>query len=443
MKNIAIAGFDREGSATYRYLTEVKGVSPAQITILDVNEATELPDGIGGAHLGEDYLDSVSDFDTVYRTPGLPIHLLSKAKKIGSLTNLFFEAIEGREITTIGVTGTKGKGTTATLIHKMLEADGKRSHLVGNIGVPALEALHDIEDGDYVVIELSSFQLWDISYSPDVAVVLSVGSDHLDKHLGQQDYEDAKSHIVTHQQKGDNVVYAGFNTAASRIASMSQAETKLSYHTGDSTGVYLEDQQIMYRDAVLLSADEVGLPASFNLENICAAMTAALSVGVDQQKAIQVAKSFKGLPLHIEDIAEVSGVRFVNDSFSSAYAATLGSLGAFSEERVIVLVGGYDKGSDPDKFIEDLSKMNDVQPLVFGAVGLRLSKQLMALGKKHFHYKGDSLDELVSLSVELLDGNQGVVLFSPGHASFDMFHNFVERGELFTDAVERYRNEHA
>ena len=214
---IAIAGYGVEGESSFRYFSQDKS---NQITI--VNETTPevpIPSGVASI-IGENVFEKLQDFDLVVRTPGLSPHKIKTNGKVWSGTNEFFDKCPA---TIIGVTGSKGKGTTASLIASILEEAGKKVWLIGNIGKPALDVLKDVQPEDYVVYELSSFQLWDLEKSPHIAIVLFIEQEHLNVHKDMAEYVAAKANITKHQTATDLLIYNKSNKYCSEISSNSRA----------------------------------------------------------------------------------------------------------------------------------------------------------------------------------------------------------------------------
>jgi UDP-N-acetylmuramoylalanine--D-glutamate ligase len=422
---IAIAGFGVEGKSSYDYFSK-RG---DDITILDDRtEIDDLPDGVR-AVLGAAAFSHLDEYDMVVRSPSLAPGKLAAAKKIWSATNEFFARCPAP---IIGVTGTKGKGTTSSLIAAMLREAGKTVHLVGNIGTPALDVLADIQEADVVVYEMSSFQLWDIEKSPHVAVILMIEPDHLNVHAGFDDYVLAKANIAIHQQKGDVVIYHPTNEASAKAAAGSSG-SRLRYLTPDAA--FVENGAVKMGGMTICRTDEVGLKGAYNLENVCAAVSAAWQFSQDGESFALAIREFKGLEHRLEYVASKQGIEFYNDSFSSAPTATMAAITAFTEP-IVLIVGGFDKGVDLTPLAEKIAATGTIEKVVvIGQVRGKIAEVFERVGFTKF----DSTDEtdmkkIVDLAVSYTPKG-GVILLSPGCASFDMFKNFYERGKLFKQAV--------
>ncbi|HEX6416005.1 MAG TPA: UDP-N-acetylmuramoyl-L-alanine--D-glutamate ligase [Candidatus Saccharimonadales bacterium] len=423
---IAVAGYGLEGEASYRYFTG----QGHDVTIIDEREVIDnLPEG-ASAILGKDSFVHLKDYDMVIRTPSLAPVKLHGARKIWSATNEFFAQCPAP---IIGVTGTKGKGTTSSLTAEILRASGRTVHLVGNIGTPAIDALPSINKDDIVVYELSSFQLWDLERSPHVAVVLMIEPDHLNVHEGMNDYVLAKANIGAHQMADDVMIYHPTNEQSARIAGISLAGHKLKYLTSEAA--YINNGMITIDSEAICPADEVGLLGEYNLQNVCAAISAAWQFTQDTAAIADAVRTFKGLPHRLEFVRESNGVKYYNDSFSSAPTATMAAITAF-EEPIVLIVGGFDRGIDFDPLVKAITGRSNIrQVIAMGQTGARLGGTLADKGMKNIVVSdAKTMPEIVALANKHAQPGD-VVLLSPGCASFDMFKNFYERGEQFKQAV--------
>lgn len=423
---IAIAGYGVEGKSSCQYFLS-RG---DDITILDDRtEIDDLPDGVR-AVLGTAAFLQLDEYDMVVRSPSLPPKKLAGAKKIWSATNEFFNQCPAP---IIGVTGTKGKGTTSSLTAAILREAGRTVHLVGNIGTPALDILSDVQSDDIVVYEMSSFQLWDLETSPHVAVILMIEPDHLNIHADFEDYVLAKANIAAHQQPGDVVIYHPTNAESARAATTSNGK-RMRYMTPEAS--YVKDGVVMMGETTICPTEKVGLTGAYNLENVCAAVSAAWQFSQDTASFARAIEDFKGLEHRLEYVATKRGIMFYNDSFSSAPTATMAAITAFTQP-IVLIVGGYDKGVDLAPLAERIATTQNIEKVVL--IG-QVRGQIAGVFERVGFTKFDSTSEAdMEKIVELATGyapEGGVVLLSPGCASFDMFKNFYERGALFKQAVK-------
>lgn len=429
---IAIAGYGLEGKANYDYW--VKNTAN-DITIVDEQESPKLPLPKGvKTLLGPDSFEKLDGFDLVVRTAGLAPYKIKTDGKIWSATNEFFSHCPAK---IIGVTGTKGKGTTASIIASIFEAARKKVWLVGNIGVAALEILDQIEPDDVVVFELSSFQLWDLDRSPHVAVVLLIEPDHLNVHKGMEDYVRAKGAIRRHQSGADICVYHPTNDYSRRIANNNKKGKTLRYSIPDDGGVYVKDDSFWVNEQIICSVDALQLIGDHNKDNACAAITAAMAYGVNLDVVEKGLRSFKGLPHRTEFVRNIDGVDYYNDSFSSAPAATVAAIRSFTQPE-IVIIGGTDKGGEFVDLAEAIKSQPNIKELVIiGEIKGKLQQELQSHGveAKMTLSKAKTMPEIVDYAKRKAKKGD-VVLLSPGCASFDMFKDFYDRGDQFRAYVK-------
>jgi UDP-N-acetylmuramoylalanine--D-glutamate ligase len=424
--NVAIVGYGIEGRASYAYWKK-KGDN---VTIVDQKSGITHVPGDAQTILGKDALKNLGEFDMVIRTPQMNPNVLRETKKVWSATNEFFQHCPAP---IIGVTGTKGKGTTCSLIAAMLEQAGKTVHLLGNIGRPALGVLPIIHSQDIVVFELSSFQLWDLEYSPHIAMVLMIDNDHLDVHADMNDYVLAKSNIARHQNENDVLIYHPTNQLSKQIADCSPAR-KLRYMNDE--GAHLKNDEIIIDEQSICLVKDIKLIGKHNVENVCAAVTAAWRYSKDTAAIRRAIQQFSGLPHRLEFVRSVKGVDYYNDSYSSTPAATIAAISTF-EQSITLVVGGQDKHGDFHKLAEQISQNQNVDNVViYGAVRHKIKDALKNIKTAAIQVIDSvSLHDIVAAAQEVSQPGS-VVIFSPGASSFDMFKNFNDRGEQFKDVVE-------
>lgn len=424
---VAIAGYGMEGKANLQYWQQ----QGHEVVILDEKPLSETPRGITVITGPEAFAD-LAQYDLVVRTASLPPARLMSAKKIWSSTNEFFLQCPA---SIVGVTGTKGKGTTSSLIASILKAAGYRVHLVGNIGVPALQLLPDIKPDDIVVFEMSSFQLWDLERSPQVAVVLMIEPDHQDVHANFKEYTGAKAHIVLHQKASDIVVYNERNTHSSEIGYASHG-IPLPYP--DHEYAHVTADNFWFGEQKVCSTSTMKLRGKHNQENVCAAINAVWNLVEGDKKVIRRGiANFTGLAHRLKLVATKDGVAYYDDNYSSAPGATVAALRAFDEPEVLIL-GGYDKKSSFDELATAVAGQPNIKQLVLmGQTRHALAKAFDTQGLRGRYVVSDdtTLEPIVRLASSFTQPGD-VLVMSPACASFDMFENFTDRGNQFIRIVE-------
>lgn len=421
---IAIAGYGVEGKANYVYWA----ADPANtVVIADEGTPTDLPVGVETL-IGPDAFSNLQGFDLVIRTAGLAPRKIKTDGKVWSATNEFFAQCSAP---IIGVTGSKGKGTTASFIASILEVAGKKVWLVGNIGQPGLEVLSQIQPEDIVVYELSSFQLWDIQQSPKVSVVLFIEQEHLDVHENMEEYVAAKANIARWQNPTDVVVYNAQNSYARFIAEGSSAQ-RVAYP--DVATAHVQDGWFWYGEQKLCPVETVRLPGAHNLDNATAAIDAAWQFTQDAEAITQGLQNFQGLPHRLAFVRTVHDVSYYDDSIATTPTSALVALRAFGDKPKVIILGGSPKGSDFSIIAEELMK-HDAHALLIGQEASAIAKACEVVGFKAFEVlEGTTAEGFTKRAAELAKPG-GVVLLSPAAASFDMFKNYADRGDQFIAAV--------
>ncbi|MGV9834282.1 UDP-N-acetylmuramoyl-L-alanine--D-glutamate ligase [Nocardia niigatensis] len=456
---IAVAGFGIEGRASYAYYDRQGG---HEITVVDERQVVDsLPEGVNTI-LGPGSFAELGNFDIVVRTPGINPRAISTRGLIWSATNEFFVRCPAP---IIGVTGTKGKGTTCSLIAEMLRAAGHTVHLVGNIGIAALDCLDQIEPDHIVVFELSSFQLWDLKKGPTVAVVLHVEPDHLDVHTDMLEYVRAKANITLKQGRGGICFYHPTNPYSAQIAGVHRGASPAAgeARNSDSTAVrygvehgegsalpsvHLSNENFVVRrtgaqePAVHIPATTLQIPGAHNQQNACAAISAALVFGVCDNAIVSGLTGFSGLKHRLKYVGEVNGTKYYDDSVSTTPGSAIAAIRSFVEPKVMIL-GGSAKGASFEELAEVAANSN-VRAVV--AIGVEADRIELAMNTARVAIVNlgvsSSMDEIVNTAQRLTAPNDIVVL-SPACASFDMFTNYAERGDKFIEAVDSLSAEHA
>lgn len=428
---IALVGFELEGRAAYEYWSKLD----AQITVCDQDIGKQVPDG-ADKQLGPDYLKNLDRFDIVWRTAGInPAIILREnpniASKITSTMNEFLRVCPTKHV--IGVTGTKGKGTTTTLITKMLEVAGKEVYLGGNIGLSPFEFLPELTEGSYVVLELSSFQLADLQRSPSLAVCLMVMPEHLDWHADLDDYILAKARLFEHQAPSDTAIYFAKNDDSRKIACYSPG-LKIPYFA--EPGAHVENDTIVISGQHICATGELKLLGKHNWQNVCAAVTTVWQITQNTEAMRRVLTNFSGLEHRLEFVRKLDGIRYYNDSFASGPDSAIAAIEAIPGPKVMIM-GGFERNLPlaglahaVQVHAQDIRKV-----VVIGASGPRLARELDKAGFTDYMLESaKTMQEIVTAAKSQARPGDAVLL-SPGFASFDMFKNFEERGLRFKAAV--------
>lgn len=449
---MAIVGLSVEGRDTLEYFRHID----CRVICVDQHDTKQLQELSRtyvnesiSFYLGNDYLEHIKNADYVICTPGIsprtPELLVMKkqGKIVTSATQLFFEMCKAP---IIGVTGTKGKGTTCTLIYEMLKKKYEHVYLGGNVGTPLLSQVETITASDWVVFELSSFQLEPLTSSPHIAVVLRITQDHLanfDKnatnfHLTRKEYVEAKSHIVRHQKAGDIAIVNDNDETARSFASLTPGAIFRFNRYQTTADSYVDHHAVFAKIGGVVkqicTKETIYLKGDHNLENIAAATLAAIAAGVSYEDIVEAVRVFQGLEHRIEFVCEVNGVSYYDDSFSTIPETTIAAIESFDEPKVLIL-GGSEKMSDFTHMGRIIATSNVIGVVVIGQMTGRIVKALHDAS-----YNGEiisgctNMHDIVQKASTLATAGS-VVILSPACASFDMFNNYKERGTLFQHEV--------
>jgi UDP-N-acetylmuramoylalanine--D-glutamate ligase len=447
-KKIAILGLGEENIALINYLFK-KG---SNITICDQKSKKQLGSYLKRIQnlsiklkLGNNYLDDLDKFDIIFRTPGFPflhekIQSAIKSKvEVSSQTKLFFNLCPCR---IIGVTGTKGKGTTSTLIYEILKKSKKDVYLGGNIGNPPIEFIDKLNKSSIVVLELSSFQLQDLEKSPNISVILDIKVDHLDYHINSEEYIQAKYNIIKYQTRND---YAVIN--ADYLTSFEfgvQTKANVYWFSRKKTvdkGAFLKNGFITLKitdEQKLIDINKLILRGRHNIENISAASFTSYLAGADLISIKKTSESFKGLEHRLEFVSQVNGVKYYNDSFSTTPDTTIAAIKSFSDP-IILIVGGSEKNANYSELANEIMKSKVKAIISIGETGPRIENEILKIDK---NFKSKIFNQLknihqVMLLISKIAKKDDIVLLSPASASFDWFENYKDRGHEFKQEISR------
>ena len=469
-KKIAMLGFGIENYALVKYILNKK--ISCEITVCDSRSKNELSERYNGLNkfdvfsrsvklrgrpldkkiiwqFGKNYDKNLEKFDILFRSPGWPlfcpnIQKFLKEKKnklktdiLSSSTQLFFDLCPTKNI--IGVTGTKGKGTTASLIYEILKNASKKVWLGGNIGVAPFDFLAKIKKTDWVILELSSFQLEDIATSPRVSVITNLYPEHLapadpnnpNYHKTLAKYWQAKMNIFKSQSKKDFLIIN--KKLESKIKNQKSKKLSFSYSDKQADCYFINKDTIKSHDS--LFTIHTSLLGEHNKENIAAAIEVAKIVKVKQKIIKKTIADFKGLPHRLELARECRGVKYYDDSFSTTPESTIIALKSFNQP-IIILLGGADKGADFSQLAKETKKQCKFIILLNGVGTQRIEQELIKTGFSIEKIKTFfNINQAIKFASKIAVSGDAILL-STACASFGMFKNYKERGNLFKQAVK-------
>ncbi|MCM1054050.1 MAG: UDP-N-acetylmuramoyl-L-alanine--D-glutamate ligase [Bacteroides sp.] len=427
-KSVAIAGFGREGRSTLEILKKTRC---GEIGILDRNalESEFKADCPYTLRCGEGYLEHMGDYDIIMKSPGIALFDTPSSdvkEKITSQTDLFLRFCDNK---VIGVTGTKGKSTTSSLIAHILNCCGKNAVLIGNIGIPPLSVIEDLERDTIVVCEMSCHQLEYVKASPNTAILLNIYEEHLDHYVDFNAYRSAKENIYKYQ-RGDDLLIC--SEALKNDVVNSLPCRKIFASQDEKSDIYIEGNDIiLLGEKIAYDSLKPRLEGKHNLYNIGIAIAAALEQGCELNEAVEAVSSFNGLEHRMETVKTVNGVKYVNDSISTIPLATINAVKTFNADTVII--GGMDRGINYDPLAEFLNSGAAENIICLPDSGYRVADMLDAAASI---YKVRNMEEAVQKASEVA---KACCVLSPAAASYGFYKNFEERGRHFKELVNKLK----
>ena len=437
-KRILILGFGVEGIDSFKFLRslfpdkiieigdklEFEQLSKEAKELVELDKRKEL-------RLGKDYLQSLARYDIILKSPGIPPKLeeIVKAREEGvsiiSQANIFLENCPG---TVIGITGTKGKSTTSSLIHKILKKGNLKSHLVGNIGKPVLSLLLESTKEDVYVYELSSHQLALLRVSPNIAVFLNIYPEHLDYYGNLKEYIKAKSNIAKFQGGEDYLVFNEKDIAVKEVVRDSKAK-KIPFNS-----IKLEE---------IIDLGKVPLKGEFNLQNIRAAIATGQIFGISNEVFEKAVEEFEPLPHRLEFVGEYREIRFYNDALSTIPQAAIGAIDALGKDVQTMMLGGFDRNLQFNELAKKVLMSEIRNVILFPTTGSKIWKAIeeearrLGIRKLPESFSADNMKDAVKIAYQHTEQGK-ICLLSTASSSFSIFKDYKEKGNLFKKYVKEF-----
>ncbi|MDD2376082.1 MAG: UDP-N-acetylmuramoyl-L-alanine--D-glutamate ligase [Clostridia bacterium] len=440
-KKILILGYSREGKSTYNFIrNRFKNI---KISILDYNIIDKIDDENVEVYCDNEYEEYFKRFDLVIKSPGVSIkrELYDKYKeKIVSQTSIFLEYSKN---IVIGITGTKGKSTTSSLIHHIFKSCNLDSKLVGNIGTPILSEINDIKDSTVIVFEMSSHQLQYITKSPKIAVLLNIYEEHLDYYESFNEYIVSKENIYKFQNENDILIYnsSSKNINIDNILKVGQRRLPVYINNDNIKEDYyinIKGNEIIFcidekKSIINIKDIKTNLTGEHNLYNIVIALAVSNEIGLEIKDILDSISSFKGLEHRMEYVGKYNGINFYNDSIATIPEATICAIKSLGKVDTII-IGGKDRGVNYSELVKFLvnSKINKI--LLIAESGRRIYDLLDENNNRYIY--AENLENATQLS-KLNTPKNGTCLLSPASASYGYYKNFEERGKLFKELVKK------
>ncbi len=443
-KKILILGFGREGKSTLSFLRKYY---PDKHFFIADRVKNIVKDDNTTVYYGDDYLESVSDFDLIIKSPGIP-RKLNELKniqdKITSQTKIFFELCRGK---IIGVTGTKGKSTTASLIHSILENSGIETVLLGNIGKPCLDYLDDTYGlGKVFVFEMSSHQLLDLDISPHISVLLNIFREHLDYYRDFNEYLSAKMNITKYQKNHDYLIFNSGQEEFKAITDSTKANV-LSFSQGDNNAdCFVLNEEILFKDLKgdikkIISIKEIPLKGLHNLNNVMASILVAITMNISPEIISDGIKKFEPLQYRLEKIGTFKGITFYSDSLATIPEATIAAINALDGKVGTLVLGGSDRGQHFSELVRLVLDQKIDNLILFPPTGDRIWDEISNLeGKKPNHFFVENMSEAVKLCYKKTPVGK-ICLLSAASPSFGIFKDYKDRGDQFRKFVELFSHD--
>lgn len=433
-KNIAILGFGQEGQSTYKFIK--KHCKDYKITIIDLadirdNFYKEYPLDKVDFVIGSSYLDNLSIYDLIIKTPGVSlkdIDISDFEDKISSQIELFFKYYGENAI---AITGTKGKSTTTSLIYDIIKAQKANTFLMGNIGIPVFDQIEEYDKDSTLVVEISSHQLEFLHYSAHVGIILNLFEDHLDKAGTLEHYHEIKMRLFEKQNKGDLAFYYfDDKTLRSKIKNTKILSNLYAFSKEEKREIYLADNKYYFKDKEIYDENEKReLLGKHNVINIVFALAVCEALGFDNKKAREVVKNFKAIEYRNEKIGEVNGVSYYVDTLATIPEATIASLEALDSVETLIF-GGLDRGIDYQPLIDYFNQSEIKNFIAMPTTGNKIAKEI----KNANVYYIENLEDAVKKAFELTSPGS-ICLLSPAAASYEYYKNYKEKAEAFKTFV--------
>ena len=458
-RTTGLLGFGVEGQSTYRFLRSRFPKKPIIITDKQPLDKLEVsPDvlnllkGDDGArfYCGDDHTKALEKCEVIIKSPGIPckhplIHLAEmRGALITSQTEIFFEIFDRKRI--IGITGTKGKSTTTTLIHKIMINAGMDTRLAGNIGAPPLSEIDNASPNSLFVLELSSYQLEQLKRSPHIAILLNIVPEHLDYHMDFSAYVAAKENITKFQAEEDFLIFNYDYPLPKEISSRTRA-TSIPFSMGTKVrpGCFITGEMIKFSDGreerEILAVTDIPLRGEFNRQNVLAAVTVATILGIPSETIRGAVREYKALPHRLEVVGEYNGILFYDDSISTVPECTLGALSALGPDVQTLILGGHERHLDYEDLAWGLLDSRVENIILFPPTGARIWMAIRdAAGANINRFKSfpvETMEQAVRLAFVNTEPGR-ICLLSPASPSYSGFKDYRARGNAFKNCIREH-----
>lgn len=440
-KKILILGFGLEGQSTYKFIREY--LPNQKIYIADKEDNFEKKSNLlanekNAVYIkGENYLQDIDKYDIIMKTPGISFAKIDTTKFINKIKSQLELLLDFFNVYTIGVTGTKGKSTTSTLIYRILKEQKLDCMLLGNIGTPVFEQIDNIKENMTLVLEMSSHQLEYMEKSPNISILLNIYEEHLDHYKSLEDYADAKCNIFKYQNENDYFLHSIDSDILNKELEKYKIkgnEYKISIKDAikERNKIILKNNKVYLNEKELYNTqDKRKLLGIHNLSNIMFALAVSEILNLNISKTIKTINDFEPLPHRLEKVGRYNNIIFYNDAIATIPEATINSIEALGEVNTLI-IGGMDRGVNFDNFIEYLNKGKIKNLICMPTTGHQIGRKIY--NKNVNVYMVDNMEEAVKVAKDKTCKDT-ICLLSPAAASYGFFTNFKEKGEIYKKLV--------
>ena len=432
-KNVAILGFGKEGISTYKFIRRHLN---QKLTIIDKNKKIKeneflLNDNNIEFVVGDNYLDNLEKYDVIIKSAGVSLKDIDDSKLIDKLTSQYALILEDTDLFTIGITASKGKTTTTTLIYEIIKNQKGNVYLLGNMGNPPLDQIETFNKDSILVIELAALQLQYVRKSPKISCLLNLFPEHLDYFGEEEKYYQAKLNIFKYQDSNDYSLYFKDNVTLSNYINNMKLNGKLiSVSQNNDAIVYLKDNKVYINDNIVYIDDnERKILGKHNLENIMFALYVTNILNLDLNKAVDVINNFNPIEHRMEFVGTYENIKFYNDAIATIPEATINCIEALKDVDTLIF-GGMDRGIDYNKFIDYLNNSEINNFICMPDTGYKIGEQL----NKNVYFIED-LKEAVNKAYVVTKKGKSCLL-SPAASSYNKYKNFEEKGSLYKEYIK-------
>lgn len=433
-KKIIILGFGREGKSTYKLIR--KYLKEQTIYIADQKEKTDFLENDKNAIYigGKNYLENLEEYDLIIKTPGISFVGIDTSKYIYKIKSQLELLLEFFNVFTIGVTGTKGKSTTSSLIYTILKEQNIKTMLLGNIGTPAFDYIDKIDEETVLVLEMSSHQLEYMNLCPNIAILLNIYPEHLDHYASFEEYAQAKCNIFKNQKGADYFIYNLDNEILQKLVNSPKAKA-YGVSLKENGDICIKNNYVYFKEKPIYNIKSPRkLLGEYNLNNIMFALGVSQILKLDLDKTIKSIQNFEPLHHRLEFVGKYNDISYYDNSIGTIPMATMEAVKVLKNVDTLI-IGGMDRGLDYTEFIEFLNKSNITNVICMPKTGHDIARKL----KKEKVYRVETMEEAVKIAKKVTSKGKSCLL-SPAAASYGFFKNFEEKGNIYQELVKKIAN---